>query len=170
MAELPVMPVKTDALLADTSHMSAEEFGAYCRLLFVMWRHGGKLRDDDKELAAIAGIQIRRWSAVKSRVTRPMTIIGGFVSQKRLTDTWLNVQEVRQKRALASAARWKPKGRANGMHLDVQMESQCNPNQISKKEDSFLTETAREVRDEQADQKRLRASPELLAIISRPKR
>ena len=48
MAELPILPVKTDALLADTTHMSAEEFGVYCRLLFVMWRHEARLKDDDE--------------------------------------------------------------------------------------------------------------------------
>ena len=47
MAELPILPLKTDALLADTSHMSAAEFGAYCRILFVMWRHGARLPDNE---------------------------------------------------------------------------------------------------------------------------
>jgi uncharacterized protein YdaU (DUF1376 family) len=101
------MPLKTDALLADTMHMTAEEFGVYCRLLFVMWRHGGKLRDDDSEMASIGGVSVKRWYIIKEKVMRPMTVIGGLVSQKRLTDTWLNVQELRRKRAYAANARWK---------------------------------------------------------------
>ena len=36
MAELPVLPIKTDALIADTTHMSAEEMGVYVRLLIAM--------------------------------------------------------------------------------------------------------------------------------------
>ncbi len=43
MADLPILPLKTDALLADTGHLSAEEFGAYCRILFTMWRHDARL-------------------------------------------------------------------------------------------------------------------------------
>jgi uncharacterized protein YdaU (DUF1376 family) len=106
MAELPILPLKTDALLADTQHMSAEEFGAYCRLLFTMWRHGAKLANAPEELARIAGISRRRWATISDRVLRPMTITTDIVSQKRLTATWLEVLELRRKRATAASRRW----------------------------------------------------------------
>jgi uncharacterized protein YdaU (DUF1376 family) len=106
MAELPIFPVKIDAILSDTMHLSAEEFGVYCRLLFVMWRQRGRLMDDDREMARIGGIKLRRWRQIKEKVMRPMKIAGGQVSQKRLTDTWMQVQEVRKKRALAAQVRW----------------------------------------------------------------
>ena len=113
MAELPILPIKTDAILSDTMHLSAEEFGVYCRLLFVMWRQRGRLPDNDAELAMIGGVPLRRWRKIKARVMRPMTVAGGQVSQKRLTDTWLQVQELRKKRAHAAQVRWnghlKPK-------------------------------------------------------------
>lgn len=38
MAEFPALPVFTDALLADTEHLSDEEFGLYMRILILMWR------------------------------------------------------------------------------------------------------------------------------------
>jgi uncharacterized protein YdaU (DUF1376 family) len=106
MAELPIMPVNTEKLLADTTHMSAEEFGAYCRLLFVMWRQRGRLPDDNRELARIAGVSSQRWRFMKEKVMRPMTIAGGQVSQKRLTDTLMKVQATRAKRAIAAQTRW----------------------------------------------------------------
>jgi uncharacterized protein YdaU (DUF1376 family) len=112
MAELPILPIKTDALLADTMHLSAEEFGVYCRLLFVMWRQRGRLIEDDSELAMIGGVTLERWLEIKSKVMRPMTVAGGQISQKRLTDTWMQVQDLRRKRALAAQTRWnghKPK-------------------------------------------------------------
>jgi uncharacterized protein YdaU (DUF1376 family) len=169
VAELPILPLKTDALLADTTHMTAEEFGVYCRLLFVMWRHGGKLKDDDLEMATIAGVPLKRWHAVKEKVMRPMTAIGGLVSQGRLTDTWLKVQEVRRTKALASDIRWKGRRKANAMHMHDHVESTCNPNQI-RKIDSSLSEAAREVFEEQdrLQQKKaaLQASPELLEILN----
>jgi uncharacterized protein YdaU (DUF1376 family) len=106
MAELPIFPVKTDAILSDTMHLSAEEFGVYCRLLFVMWRQRGRLADDDRELAMIGGVTLERWREIKEKVMRPMTVASGQVSQKRLTDTWMQVQEVRRKKALAAQSRW----------------------------------------------------------------
>lgn len=113
MAELPVLPLKTDALLADTTHMSAEEFGAYVRILIVMWRQKARLPDDPVELARIAGVPLPRWNKIAERVMRPMTIGGGIVSQKRLTDTWLRSEEFRKKRAAAAEERWRRKRNGN---------------------------------------------------------
>jgi uncharacterized protein YdaU (DUF1376 family) len=107
MAELPILPLKTDALVSDTSHMTAEEFGAYTRILYAMWRHRGRLPYDLSELRRISGVAPRRWSRVWKAIQRPLTIADGEVSQKRLTATWLDVQETRRKRAAAAATRWK---------------------------------------------------------------
>jgi uncharacterized protein YdaU (DUF1376 family) len=113
MAELPVLPLKTDALLADTTHMSAEEFGAYVRILIVMWRQKARLPDNATELARIAGVPLARWKKISERVMRPMTIAGGVVSQKRLTDTWIQVDDLRKKRAYAAEVKWKSKRNAH---------------------------------------------------------
>ena len=117
MAELPILPLNTGLLLGDTGHLSPEEFGAYCRILFTMWQHGGRLSDDDQELARIAGVYPRRWAKIKARVLRPITAGGGQLSQKRLSSTWLKVQELRRKKAKAANARWAPEARALEMHL-----------------------------------------------------
>jgi uncharacterized protein YdaU (DUF1376 family) len=115
MANLPILPLKTDALLADTGHLSAEEFGAYCRVLFVMWRHDARLPNNQTELARIAGVTPRRWKVIAERVMRPCTVIGDTVSQKRLTSTFLDVQELRRKKADASNIRWlRDKRPSNG--------------------------------------------------------
>lgn len=106
MAELPIMPVNVHALIADTSHMTTEEFGAYCRLLFTMWAHGGTLPNDMEELARIAGVSRTRWNHIAARVLRPMTATEQILSQKRLVSTWLEVQELRAKRADNARKRW----------------------------------------------------------------
>lgn len=137
MAELPIMPVSTDALLADTSHMSAEEFGAYCRLLFVMWRHGGQLKLDPAELANIAGVPLKRWQAIQERVMRPMTVDGSAITQKKLTDTWDKVQKLRVKRASASNVRWSRKYGSNGIQKHMQMHSRSNANQNQISNNTF---------------------------------
>ncbi len=101
------MPLATDALLADTTHMTAEEFGAYVRILLVMWRHGGRLPGDDQELSRIAGITRARWGKIREKVTRPLSYENGFWIQKRLIETWKRVQEIRRKRTLAATTRWR---------------------------------------------------------------
>ena len=113
MAEFPILPLKTDALIADTTHMTPEEMGVYVRLLIAMWRHGSQVQDDPRELARIGGVTLRRWNQIKERVLRPMTVGGGRVSQKRLTSTWLEVQKLREARAVASLKRWR-KSNASG--------------------------------------------------------
>ena len=84
MAELPIMPLKIDALIADTTHMTTLEFGAYCKILFAMWRHGARLKDDDAELALIAGVTNAKWANIAEKVRRPLTSAGGEVSRRAL--------------------------------------------------------------------------------------
>lgn len=62
MAKFPFMKLWTDALIADTFHLSAAEFGAYVRLLMVAWRRPGcDLPDDASFLARSAGASPRHW-------------------------------------------------------------------------------------------------------------
>lgn len=114
MAELPILPLNTAALLADTQHMTAEQFGGYCRLLFTMWQHGGQLVDNDDELARITKISRTKLKQQREVILRPMTIAGGVISQKRLTATYLNVQETRRRRAAAGQKRWSRAGHKPG--------------------------------------------------------
>jgi uncharacterized protein YdaU (DUF1376 family) len=108
--------------------MTAEEFGAYCRILFVMWRHGAMLKADDAELQKIAGVSPYIWKKIREKVCRPLTKIEDTYSQKRLTDTWLQVLEMRRQRADAAKARWgKKRMRA---HMLPQCGSNANQNQI----------------------------------------
>lgn len=134
MAELPILPLKTDALLADTAHMTTEEFGAYCRLLFTMWRHGAKLPDNDKELRLIAGMSSNNWRLKREKILRPMTAASGIIFQKRLSSTWLETQELRRKRAAAADKRWASKSNAKASDLHMPGIPFCNANQIRKKE------------------------------------
>ena len=107
MAEFPVLPIMTDALIADTTHMTAEEMGAYVRLLVAMWRHGAHLPNKPAELARIAGVTPRRWNKISERVLRPMTKNGEIIAQKRLTETWIYAQKIRARQSANSLKRWK---------------------------------------------------------------
>lgn len=83
VAKLPSMPVFTDALLGDTEDLSAEEFGAYCRILFVTWRNNGApLEADDIRLARIAKVTPRRWKAMRPVLERFFDLTDGRWRQK----------------------------------------------------------------------------------------
>lgn len=84
------MPVFTDALIGDTLSLSAEEFGAYCLLLFATWRNNGQaLPDDAGDLAQICRVTPQRWrSHMRPKLARFFNIDDGHWHQKRLEKEW----------------------------------------------------------------------------------
>lgn len=90
MAQAPAMPVFTDALLGDTTHLSAEEFGAYCLMLFVTWRNNGvALPDDAKRLSRICRVTERRWAgSLRETLAGFFDLSEGTWRQKRLEKEW----------------------------------------------------------------------------------
>lgn len=62
MAALPYMQFYVADYLADTTHLTAEEHGAYMLLLFSYWQTGKPLRID--RLATVARIPNDRWASV----------------------------------------------------------------------------------------------------------
>lgn len=87
MADFPALPFWTDAYLADTTHLTTEQHGAYCLLLFKMWRMPDcNLPDDPKLLARLAGITPAKWPGVWS-VLKDFFLLAdnGRWTQKRLT-------------------------------------------------------------------------------------
>ena len=89
MSANPYMPLFVDAYLADTTHLTAEESGAYLHILMSMWRHNGCIPDDDSDLCRISRVHPSRWSRVKSRILPFLTVTeDGHLTQKRLADEW----------------------------------------------------------------------------------
>lgn len=96
MSKAPAMPMYWDAYLADTTHLTTEEHGAYMLLLAAMWRRNGSVPDDDKDNARILGLTPAKWRKVKVRLmeTIPGFIINdGSITQEKLQKTWENTQE-----------------------------------------------------------------------------
>jgi len=115
MAQAPMMPIWPDALLGDTLHLSAEQFGAYLLLLFATWRNNGKpLPDDDRKLARICRSTVAHWR----RALRPTVIDffqtdDGFLHQKRLESEWNWISEKIEINKINGAAG----GKANALKL-----------------------------------------------------
>ena len=90
MSQAPVMPVFTDALLGDTLHLTAEEFGAYLLLLFATWRNNGAaLPDDPKRLARTCRVSEARWSQkLRPVLAEFFDVEAGKWRQGRLEKEW----------------------------------------------------------------------------------
>lgn len=66
MATPPILPLFVDDFLGDTQHLSCEENGAYMLLLFAAWRSPDcSLPDDDRKLARICRLSVRKWKSVR---------------------------------------------------------------------------------------------------------
>lgn len=87
MSAFPSLPLFTDAFIADTGHLSAQETGAYLLLLMMAWRSPGcRLPDDDAKLARWARVDRRLWHKIKPIVMEFWSLDDdGFWTQKRLT-------------------------------------------------------------------------------------
>lgn len=96
MSKAPSMPMYWDAYLADTTHLTTEEHGAYMLLLAAMWRRNGAVPDDDKDNARILGLTPAKWRKVKARLAATISgfrIESGLITQEKLQKTWENTQE-----------------------------------------------------------------------------
>lgn len=96
MSQAPAMPLYTDALLGDTLHLSTEEFGAYCLILFATWRNNGRpLPDDDRALARICRVHILKWrKTIRPRLVEFFDLSGQTWRQKRLETEWGRVEKL----------------------------------------------------------------------------
>ncbi len=100
MTKLPYMPLFVDDTLAETQHLEPHEFGAYVRLLFCLWRAGGKIPDDDRKLARMTAMTPVRWRKIRAEVLGLFVVNGdGTISNKRIS------QELRHAAARSKAAK-----------------------------------------------------------------
>jgi len=105
-----------DAYLADTTHLSTEEHGAYLLLLAAMWRRDGWVPDDDRDNARIVGLTLAKWLKVKARLSDFLEFEDGMISQRKLRETWNNTQEKIEKNRENGAKGGRPKlNKSNGM-------------------------------------------------------
>lgn len=106
MSIAPFMNFYVGDYLADTTHLTTVEHGAYLLLLFSMWRAGGKLPRDDRKLARIAKLTDAEWLEVQGNILPFFRIRGGTITQKRLTEEaakYRNTLVQRSKAGKASA-------------------------------------------------------------------
>jgi uncharacterized protein YdaU (DUF1376 family) len=77
------MPLDIRDYLADTTHLSAEDHGAYLLLLMGYWMRGGPLEDNDRQLAQMARISSKKWPSIRLTLSKFFTIENGKWAHKR---------------------------------------------------------------------------------------
>lgn len=112
MTEFPSLPLFTDAYLADTRHLTAQEHGAYLLLLMMAWRSPDcRLPDDDAKLAKWASVDARTWSRIKPTIMEFWTPESGTWTQRRLAKE----REFVSKRAEVARENGKQGGRPKSL-------------------------------------------------------
>lgn len=86
MAKLPFMKVFVPDLISDTYMLTDGEFGAYCRIIFALWRFKGVLPLDHAKLRKIAGATGKSWPGRWAAISRYFVIEGGVLSHARVTE------------------------------------------------------------------------------------
>lgn len=84
MSAPPYMPFYINDYLADTTHLSCTEHGAYLMLLFCMWKIGGQLPDDDAKLAKFTRCTRAQWDRMRDTVLDFFEVGDGIICHPRI--------------------------------------------------------------------------------------
>ena len=105
MAEFPSLPLFTDAYLADTTHLTTTEHGAYLLLLMTAWRTPGcYLPDDDVMLARYAKMTRDKWKKIRPTLVQFFRVRDGQWHQARLQDELQHLQSKKSQQSKAGKA------------------------------------------------------------------
>jgi uncharacterized protein YdaU (DUF1376 family) len=114
---LPYMTIFVTDYHADTEYLTPEERGVYFDLLCAMWKRGGRVPNDDIDLARMTRVGIRKWKRIKARLLPLLSVEkSGELTQPQLlkeankAKTWSKLQ------AAKAHLRWENKhlGHAGG--------------------------------------------------------
>jgi len=71
-----------EKMLGGCVTMDATEFGAYMSIIVALYQTGGRLPNDDKKLARIARVTIRKWTQIKQELEPKFDVSGSFWEHK----------------------------------------------------------------------------------------
>lgn len=114
MAEYPHLPISTDAIIADTQHLSGAQLGAYFSMLMVAWRdRDNSLPNDNSQLARIAKMSRSAWAENREILLAFWFLESGRWRQKRLDATRKKVKDSIKQKVDAAEARWLKNNKTN---------------------------------------------------------
>jgi uncharacterized protein YdaU (DUF1376 family) len=108
MKKPAAIPLFGDAYLADTTHLTTEEHGAYLLMMIAAWRQGDcGLPMNDRKLARIAGLSTRKWKAIKATILEFWIERNGRIYQARLLKERHYVDQKSEQNRKNIGSRWK---------------------------------------------------------------
>lgn len=128
MAQFPAFPLWTDAYLADTGHLTTIEHGAYLLLLVTMWRNGGALPNDDRQLAKFVRMTSGQWLRIKPTLMSFFKVSPDSISQGRLTDELAIVRQKSAKQSNSARAKWRKENNKRHASADAKVDDSDMPN------------------------------------------
>ncbi len=127
MGAPPYMKLYVADYLGDTHHLNALEHGAYLLLLMAMWRAGGRLPDNDAQLARLARCTPDEWEVVKPCVMPFFQRARGRITHKRIAEEIAKYEDISGKRSDAGklgVAKKANKNNANAQAIAVDLPEQ----------------------------------------------
>ncbi|TWB19210.1 DUF1376 domain-containing protein [Nitrospirillum bahiense] len=107
MSVFPTMPLLTDAFIADTSALTAEETGGLLMLMMCAWRRPDcDLPDDETLLQRWSRIDPRRWPKVRDRIMSFWNLKAGFWTHDQLLREHDFVNRKRRSQSANAKAKW----------------------------------------------------------------
>lgn len=103
MSGFPSLPLFVREYLVDTTDLTLEQSGAYLHLLMHAWAKGGSLPDDERKLAAMAKVSVKKWRGIWPAISAYWRAENGALTNKRLSQEMKYVTEVSEKRRSAGA-------------------------------------------------------------------
>jgi len=116
MSHKPYMPLYISDYMADTSHLTTVEHGAYLLLLMTYWQTEKPLPNDIKSLASICKMQPVNFKKIWSRLFFFFEVKNHHVTHKRLEKELKKYRENVDMKRLAANKRWE-----NSRQKDMQM-------------------------------------------------
>lgn len=120
------MPLWIGDYLADTSHLTTVQHGAYLLLIMHYWRKG-PLKNDDATLAAVTKMTASEWRKHKHTILAFFTLDDGEFTQTRIEKELVRAGDVRKKAKAAADARWHAQGMPKGMHNGCGRNADASP-------------------------------------------
>lgn len=84
MAAIPFMPFYIADYLADASHLTTFEHGAYLLLIMNYWQRGEALPADEQKLARIARVNLRQWRLMAPTIEAFFSVRGNSWHHNRI--------------------------------------------------------------------------------------
>jgi uncharacterized protein YdaU (DUF1376 family) len=84
MAALPYIQLYVADYLADTSHLSTVQHGAYLLLIMNYWQRGKALKDDNERLANVARMSNEEWTKHRDALEEFFDVVDGEWIHRRI--------------------------------------------------------------------------------------